>query len=153
MEQKENCGLKGWWRIEVVSPEGVVKDVREVENVIAATGMREVAGLILTDIGGTGFDYLALGTASTAPSTANTTLGAEFYRTAGTGTRVTTTHADDTAQLSGSFTMTTTATLNECGIFNSSSVGVLLARTTYSAISTENNDTVNAVYKVQVGTT
>ena len=148
---KDNIGLKGKWRIEVLNSEGALKDTKEFTNIITNAGKAEVAGLILTDVTSTNdFDYLALGTSNTAPAAAQTALVAEVYRTGGTGTRTTTAETNDTAQLSGSFSITASNTLQECGILNSSSTGVLLARTTYSAISVESGDTVNAVYKVQV---
>lgn len=148
---KENLGVKGYFEIEVRDKEGNLKAKRISPNTVTNAGKAEIAGLILTDVTGVNdFDYLALGTGTTTPSATDTALVAELYRTAGTGTRITTSVANDTAQLSGSFSMTTTANIAEVGIFNSSSGGVLLARSTFSAIATQNGDIINAIYKTQV---
>jgi hypothetical protein len=141
--------LKGNIRLEVTR-EGQIVDVREVTNTVVNSGKAQVAALILTDVGGTAFDYLALGTSNTAPAAAQTTLVAELYRTAGTGTRITTSVANDTARLSGSFAITGSATLREMGILNSSSTGILLARATFSDLAVNNADTVNAIYNIVV---
>jgi hypothetical protein len=142
--------LKGNIRLEVVSKDGNILDVREVTNTVMNTGKAQVAALILSDVGGTAFDYLALGTSNTAPSASQTALQAEVYRTAGTGTRITTSVANDTAKLSGSFSITASATLREMGILNSSSTGILLARATFSDLAVNNADTVNAIYNIVV---
>jgi len=148
---KDNCGLRGMIKIEKISALGEV-EVREIPNTITNTGKQQVASLLLTDVGGTAFDYLAIGTASTAPSTANTALGSEAYRVAGAGTRVTgSSGISDSSRLSGSFNITTTATMREMGIFNSSSTGIMLGRATFSDLAVNNGDTVNAVYTVIVG--
>lgn len=143
------ASLKGNIKLEVVRNNEVV-DSREVTNTIMNTGKAQVAGLILTDVGGTAFDYLAVGTGNTAPGATQTALVAELYRTAGTGTRITTSVANDTARLSGSFAITGSATLREMGILNSSSTGVMLARATFSDLAVNNADTVNAIYNIVV---
>ena len=146
---KEKTGLSGKFKLELVSPEGTIKAVREIPNTIMNTGLAEMSGLLLSDVGGNAFDHLALGEDNTAPNATQSSLISEAYRTGGDGTQETTAQTDDTAQLSGSFSITSSVTLQEAGIFNSSSGGVMLARTTYSSISASNGDTVNAVYKVQ----
>lgn len=145
----EGFNLKGWVRLEKITPRGET-EIREVTNTITNTGKAQIAAIALTDVGGTAFDYLAIGTSNTAPSATQSALIAEAYRTASTGTRITTAVTNDTAKLSGSFSITASATMRELGMLNSSSGGILLARATYSDIAVSNGDTINAVYNIQI---
>ena len=145
----EKFGLKGRFRIACLRNNEVIAE-RDSENTIMNAGKAEVSSLILTDVGGTAFDYIAIGTNSTAPNATQTALLAQQYRVAGTGSQTTTTVTNDTARLTGSIAITSTATLQEAGIFNSSSAGDMLARTTYSAISVNSGDTLNIGYDVAV---
>ena len=138
--------LNGNIKVQVVRNNEIV-ETREITNTVTSVGKSAVAGLILSDVAGTAFDYLAVGTGNTAPGTASTALVAELYRTGGTGTRNTSTA---TATLSGSFAITASATLREMGILNSSSTGTLLARATFSDLAVNNADTVNAIYNIVV---
>jgi len=148
VEKKQPIKLKGKFRIAVLDEKDNLKESREVENTIMNAGLAEISGLILTDVGGNAFDYLALGTGTTAPTASQTTLVGEKYRSAGTGSQETTTVSDDTARLTTSVAMTASNSLTEVGIFNSSSTGVMLARTTFSAVSVADGDTVNLGYDV-----
>jgi len=95
-----------------------------------------VTGLMLSDVGGTAFDYLAVGTDSTAPSASDTALGAEITdsglaRAAGTGSRETTTVTNDTAKLTHTWSsITADKSIRELGVFASG--GTMLARATLS---------------------
>jgi hypothetical protein len=99
-------------------------------------GFAEVAGLLLTDVGGTAFDYIAIGTGTTAEAATDTALVAETHRAAGTGTRVTVNVTNDTAQLTYTFSgYATTEAITESGVFNAATGGTLLCRKTFSALN------------------
>ncbi len=141
--------LKGKFQIACLRDNEVVAE-REIENTIMNAGKAEVTSLMLTDVGGVAFDYLAVGTSATAPNATQTALVAEMYRAASTGSQQTTTTTNDTARLTTSISMTASNTIQEAGIFNSSSAGDMLARTTFSGISVNNGDTLNIGYEVQL---
>jgi len=141
--------LKGKFRIACLRDNEVIAE-REIDNTIMNAGKAIVSGLILTDVGGTAFDYLAVGTSATAPNATQTALIAEKYRVAGTGSRQTTTVTNDTARLTGSIAITASNSIQEAGILNASSNGDMLARTTFSAISVSASDTLNVGYSVKV---
>lgn len=147
--EKDNVGLKGRFKIACLRDNEVIAE-RDIENTIMNAGKAEVSGLILTDIGGVAFDYVAVGTSATAPNATQTALIAQVYRVAGTGSQQQTTVANDTARLTASIAMTASNSIQEAGIFNSSSAGDMLARTTFSAISVNNGDTLNVGYAVAV---
>lgn len=119
--------------------------------------MAEVAGLILTDIGGTAFDYVAIGTSNTAESKAHTALQAQAgNRGAGVGTRVTTTDTDDTAQWVYTFDSTDglsgSQTIQEAGVFNAAAAGVMLFRKIFTGkvCDWDAGDTLEITAKCQV---
>jgi len=147
--EKEQTKLKGNFKIACLRDNQVIAE-REIDNTIMNAGKAEISGLILTDVGGTAFDYLAVGTSATAPNATQSALIAEKYRVAGTGSQQTTTVTNDTARLTASIIITASNSIQEAGIFNSSSGGTILARTTFSAINVSDSDTLNVGYDVRV---
>jgi hypothetical protein len=125
-------------------------------NGITNAGFAEVAGLLLTDVGGTDFDYVAIGTGTTAFDPAQTALVTETKRKAGTGTRVTTIVANDTAQLQVTFaaadTLSGTDAITESGGFNAAAAGTMLCRQTFAALNLnwDAGDSLQVTWKVQV---
>ena len=120
---------------------------------ITNAGMAEVAGLIGTDTTGdvTAFDYIAIGTGTTAPSATDTALVSEQQRAAATGTRVTTTVTNDTLQLvKDAFSFSGSYAITEVGVFNASTGGTMLSRSTFSAVNVTANDTLKVTVKIQV---
>jgi len=148
MEIKQTAKMKGRFKIAVLDENNNLKAEREVENTIMNAGLKVVTGLMLADIGEDAFDHLAIGTGTDAPNATDTSMYAETYRSAGTGSQETDSVTDDTAQLTTSISITSSNDVTEAGIFNSSSTGDMLARTTFSAVSVADGDTVNLGYSV-----
>jgi len=115
--------------------------VVEKDNLITTVGKAEMSGLLLTDIGGTAFDYCAIGIGTTAANAADTTLETESMRVAGTGTQTTTSTANDTAHLETSFSIVATLAITESGMLNAGSSGDLLNRQTFAAVNVISGDT------------
>lgn len=134
--------------------DGVVKEERTIQNTITTLGKAAIAGLMLADVGGTAFDYIAIGVGT--PS--DTALGSESTTNGGarrgaanvTGTQVTTTLTNDTAQWVTTFTFTGALAITEEGIFNAASTGTMLASQTFSAINVADTDTMTITHKVKV---
>ena len=126
------------------------------ENTITNSGKAEVAGLICADVGGTAFDYIAIGTGTTPESATDTALENETHRIGGgdvTGSLTTTTVTNDTVQLVGTFSgYTGTESITESGVFNASSGGTMLCRQTFSAINVDwdAGDSLQITWKIQV---
>jgi len=124
-------------------------------NCLTNTGFAALAGLILVDIGGTAFDYLAIGTGTNVAAAANTTLQTEIKRKTGTGTRVTTTVTNDTAQLVTTFSsadgLSGTSSVTEVGEFNDPSAGTMLMRQIFTAesLNWDAGDSFEVTVKVQ----
>lgn len=146
----EKTNLKGTFHVAVLGEDGSEKFHISSPNTIMNAGKKVVSGLILSDVGEDAFDYLAIGTSATAPDATQSALIAEAYRVAGTGSQETTTVTDDTARLTTSIAITSSISVQEAGVFNSSSTGDMLARSTFSAVAVNNGDTVNLGYDVVV---
>jgi hypothetical protein len=120
-------------------------------DVITTVGKNAVA----EKIGGLGshadFEALALGTSGTAAAATNTALAAEI---AGSGlARATATVSTTTAnilQLVHTWTATGTKAIKECGIFNHASTGTMLARSDFSSITVDSDDSIQITYKITV---
>jgi hypothetical protein len=154
---KENIALNGYFKIDHYDRYGNLIEIIETPNLITNAGKAEVSGLIGTDTtsGRTAFDYIAVGTGTTAATATDTQLGTEvtnigLTRAAGTGSRVTTSVANDTFQLTYGFSVTGTAAVTEAGVLNAASTGVLLCRQTFSALNVINGDSLTITWKVQI---
>lgn len=160
MKQKlkdEGAQLQGFIKIDHFDKAGNLIETVNTPNALMNLGFKEVAGLFNTDQAGsyTAFDYIAVGTGTTAATATDTTLETEvtnlgLTRAAGTGTSVTTNVTDDTAQFLKSFTVTGAAAVTESGVLNAASTGTLLCRQTFSAINVANGDTLQITWKVTV---
>lgn len=154
----EKTGLKLLGEIYLLlrDGDGRVKDERRIKNTITSVGKAQLAAFIAADIGGTGFDYIAVGigspTATFLGSESTTNGGAKRGAGDVVGTQVTTTTTDDTAQLVTTFTFTGSLVLTEAGIFNAAVVntGIMLASQSFSALNVANTDTLQITWKVKV---
>jgi hypothetical protein len=129
-------------------------------NSITKYGMAEVSGLILGTTG-TAFTYVAIGTGTTADSVNSQTLGTEKKRKTASLSRVSTDQTNDTAEWVATFSsadsLTGTDSIDETGILNASSTGILLLHiagtTNYGAADSCNwdqGDTLQITIKCQV---
>ena len=160
MEQnlkQEGAKLKGFIVIDHFDNSGNLIESVETPNALTNTGFAEVAGLINSDQSGshTAWDYVAVGTGTTAATATDTALETEetengLTRAAGTGTRVTETVANDTSQILHSFSVSGSVAVTESAILNASSNGVMLCRQTFSAINVADGDTLQITWKVTV---
>lgn len=146
-------GVKGIINIVVKDANGKVKEKRTIRNKIVNAGLAAIAGLLLSDVSVDDFDYIAVGTGTDAAAAGDTTLGTEITdsgleRAAGTGTRETTTVANDTAQLTKTFTVTGTKAVTEAGILNAAAAGTLLARQVFSAINVVSGDSLAISWRI-----
>ena len=156
MKTKEKLKMKGLILIEVKDKNGKVKENRDVTNTITNASLAEVTGLM----GGVGaktvFDYLAVGTGTTASAAADTALETEINdsglaRAQVTPTQETTTQTDDTLQLVKAWSVSGTKAVTECGILNAASNGTLLGHQVFAALNVISGDTLTLTYSVVQG--
>lgn len=152
---QEKIGLTGTIHLVLKDRDGKIKEERVIKNLIVNAGKAEVAALIGAVAGGVAFGYIAIGTGTTAPAAANTTLEAEITtgggaRAASVNTQVTTTVTNDTLQAVKTFTFTLSFAVTESGLFNDATAGDMLARQTFSVINVANGDTLTVTWKIAV---
>lgn len=150
---KEEIKLKGWYEFNIIDVNGNVRDSFTVDNSIMNAGLAQLASLA-GDASATPFTYLALGTSSTAVAASQTALQAEITdtglaRASATVSRVTTTQTNDTLQEYYEWTASGSKTIEEVGIFNASSAGVMLSRALTSTKTVTNGEKINVTYKVK----
>ena len=119
------------------------------------TGFASVAGLLLTDVGDTAYDYIGIGTGVVAAGPTDTDLGTPVKRKAGTGTRQTTIVANDTSQIIVTFaaadTLSGTDAITESGVMNAAVAGTMACRQTFDPlnINWDSLDSLQVTWKIQ----
>lgn len=148
--------LKTMGRIDFILKDkfGRIKKEWTVYNGITNAGKAAMAGLVGNTGGISAFTFLAVGTSNTAFAAAQTTLQAEIStnglaRAAATISRITTSQTNDTLSLAISFNVSGSSTVEEIGIFNAGSVGIMLGRALTGTTSLVNGDQLQATYTVQ----
>lgn len=146
--------IRGFVRLQVVNPDGTIASNTDFEE----NGIPNVALAVFSGLAGntgaqTALTYLAVGTSSTAFSASQTALQAEIVdsglaRTIATITRSTTTQTNDTLQLDYTWTASGSKTINEIGVFNAASVGVMGARKVTTATAIVSGQLLIATYKI-----
>lgn len=132
-------------RVELRGPDGELKAVREIHNVICTAGKQQIlkasSAKYLNQ-----FAYLAIGTSSTSPAAGDTTLGAEVARSS----IITPTNPDsNTLQFVATFAAGVgTGAIQECGLLDASSVGNLLSHLTFSVINKGASDSLTVTYQI-----
>lgn len=139
--------VKGKLDIVLRNASGVVIEERHIPNLVVDTGNNYIASR-MKDATATAMTHMAVGTGGTAPTAGDTTLAIEAARVALTSTTVT---GNAVAYVATFPAGTGTAALVEAGLFNASSAGTMLARTTYSVINKGAADTLTVTWTITVG--
>lgn len=140
--------LKGTYRL-VHKRNGKVLSDETVNNLIVNAGRAQLA--LLAGQSGSLFTYIAVGTSNTAVAVTDTTLTAEIVasglsRATGTVSRITTTVANDTYQVTKIFTATGAVSVEEIGVLNASSAGTMLSHALSGTKTLANTDTLAVTY-------
>jgi hypothetical protein len=148
----DSLKIKGVIEFRIRDKDGNIKDEWTVENLITSAGKAQLA-LLAGDASATPFTYLELGISSTAVAVGQTALQSAIVdsgleRAAATVSRVTTNVANDTLQLYKLWTATGSKTIEEIGIFNAASAGVMLGRALTTSKILVSEDSFEATYKV-----
>lgn len=153
----EGLALRGNVDIVLYNEAGAVKDERHIDNLIVDAGVEGVASRIAPHDGSVNptaaYNFIALGTGSTAVAAGDTALAAELP-TGANYARL----QDATAQYSAStkklvLSVTfapgqATGTLRESGIFNAAAGGNMFARQTFTEITKASGDTLTVTWTI-----
>ena len=142
----EEITITGSLNIILVDETGIVKDERDIKNVVVTTGKGYIASR-MKDATATAMSHMAIGTGTTAAAVGDTALVSEANRQALTSTAV------SGGQVTYSATFGNgqgTGALTEAAILNASSGGTMLCRTVFSVINKGANDTLAITWTVTV---
>lgn len=120
--------------------------VQQVPNLVVTAGKNYVASR-MKDATTSAMSHMAIGTGSTSPAAGNTALGSESHRSALTSTTVSSNVVSYVASFGAG---DGTGAITEAGLFNASSSGDMLCRTTFSVVNKGSQDSMTITWEVTV---
>lgn len=151
---KGKFGISGRVKLTCHKKDGSLKwSTGWMENVITNTGLAEFIKLSGHNLGGTRFQYLAVGSGTTDEDATQTALVTEISdgglaRAEATVTSETDTVDDDTLKLVHSWTATATRTVEEIGFFNDASAGTMGGRKLTGTKEVDEDEVLTGEYEV-----
>ena len=144
----DNIKITGDVRIDLFDANGVVKDTREIKNLVVTVGKTFIAsrmvGVLATVMG-----WMELGTGTTAAAVGDTTL-----QTVIASSRVALTSGTSATNVATSVVSfpagTGTGAVTEAGIFNAASAGTMLCRTVFSVVNKGAADAMSITWTITV---
>ena len=143
----EGFKLSGKLTLALYNAEGDLTLFREMRNLIVQVGKNFGASALIA-ASASPFTNIAVGTGATAPSLADTTLGVETGRVAFS----TATVAANVVTMTATFAAgVASGALQESGIFNSNTAGIMLSRVTFPTINKGAADSLVITWGITVG--
>lgn len=148
MNAQENIKPTGLVTIVHSNAQGEVIKEFQVPNLVVTTGKNFIASkIVATTNSPVSMTHMAIGTGAVSPAAGDLTLGTEGGRQLLTGSTVT----NNTITFTSSFPAGSgTGAVTEAGIFNASSSGTMLCRTTFPAVNKAAGDTIAITWVVTV---
>lgn len=144
----DNIKITGDVKIDIIGADGVLKDSREIKNLVVTTGKTFIASRIV-GVASTVMGWMELGTGTTAAAVGDTTL-----QTVISGSRVTLTSgtaATNVVTYVASFPAGTgTGAVTEAGVFNAASAGTMLCRTVFAVVNKGAADAMSITWTITV---
>jgi hypothetical protein len=138
----------GQVHIQHFDKEGNLKGERQVKNLVVTTGKNYIASkMVATTNTPVSMTHMGIGTGSTTPAAANTALGSQTGRVTLSGSSVSGNAITYTATFPAG---TGDGAITEAGIFNASSGGTMLCRTTFPVVNKASGDTIAVTWVVTV---
>lgn len=168
MSHKENLKLLGTLDIVLTDVNGVVKDQRNIKNLVVEDGLRWLTQSALkTTNTPAAMTHMGIGDGTTAAGTSNTDLvGTNKLRVAfttapqanasaagGTGNLVFITQFLSGDRLPNHVANGNNSSITEAGIFNASSGGTMLCRTVFPVVNKGDNDTMTITWTITLSAT
>lgn len=137
--------------VELRGPDGKLKEVREIHNLVVTAGKNHIADQLSSSPGQAAMGWMAIGTGVAAAAAGDTLLGTEIDRNALTSRTDATnvvTYVGDWAAGDG-----TNSAITEAGIFNivTANTITMLARATFTLINKGAGDTLKITWTVTIG--
>lgn len=129
----------------VFDKDGVVKDTREIKNLVVTTGRNFIASRMTGTP--TAMSHMAIGSGTTAAAAGDTALESELGRvslTSATTAGVVTTYVATFGAGTG------TGAITEAGVFNASTSGILLCRSVFPVVNKGADDGMSITWQITV---
>lgn len=145
----ETLKITGAVSLKLLDKEGNVIDERSIPNLVVNAGKTFIAASMLktTTNSPVAMTHMAVGTSGTAPAAGDTALGGE----AGRVVLASATSSSNVVTYTATFPAGTgTGALVEAGIFNASSSGTMLCRTTFPVVNKGAADAMSITWTITV---
>ncbi len=131
--------------VEITGPDGLVKDRREIKNLVVTAGKTFIAARMVGTP--TAMSHMAVGAGTTAAAAGDTALGSELGRVALASATSTGAVITYTATFPAG---TATGAVTEAGTLNAASGGTLLCRTVFSVVNKGVDDAMSITWAITV---
>ncbi len=148
--QKVTEELKATGLVKIVQTNAAGEIVKEfkVPNLVVTSGKSHIAAKIAaTTNSPAAMTHMAIGTGTSTPGASDTALGTQTGRVSLSGSVVSTNTITYTATFPAG---TGDGAITEAGIFNASSGGTMLCRTTFPVVTKQSGDTIAITWVVTV---
>jgi hypothetical protein len=143
--------IKGRLTVEHRNAAGQVVNTFEVDNLVVTDGKQHIASRLGDASPPTAMSHMAIGSDSTTAAITQEALISELGRVGLTSTTVNVTANNSTVTYAATFPAGTgTGNVYEAGVFNASSSGVMLCRTTFPLVTKQSGDTIAITWVVTV---
>lgn len=119
--------------------------IQEIPNLVVTTGKNFIASRMTGST--TAMSHMSIGSSSTAAAAGDAALGAELGRVALSSSSTTAAVTTYSATFPAG---TGTGAVVEAGIFNASSAGTMLCRTTFAVVNKGANDTLTITWQITI---
>lgn len=142
----ENIKVTGDVSIKVFDEHGNVKDERTIKNLVVTTGKGFIASRMV-GASASVMSHMAIGSSSTIAANADSALGGELGRAALTSSGASGAVVTYVASFAAGVG---TGAVVEAGMFNDSSSGTMLCRTTFAVVNKGANDGMSITWTITV---
>lgn len=146
MDLNETLKAKGELKVTVLGENGSVKQEFVVPNLVVSVGKNYIASRMASG-SATVMSHMAIGTGTASPAAADTTLAIEAGRVSLSSFSASTNVVTGTATFPAG---TGTGAITEAAIFNASSSGTMLCRTTFPVVNKLSSDSIAITWVITV---
>lgn len=144
----ENLKATGAVQIQRFNAVGMLVEEHNVSNLVVTAGKNYIAAkMVATTNVPASMTHMGIGTGTGTPAAADTTLGTQTGRVSLSGSTVSTNTITYTATFPAG---TGDGAITEAGVFNASSGGTMLCRTTFPVVNKAAGDTIAITWVVTV---
>lgn len=146
MNTQEELKASGALRVVLTGPNGEIKEEHEFKNLVVTTGKNFVASRMVGASANV-MSHMGIGSDGTAPAAGNSALGTELGRVALSSSNASANVVTYTATFPAG---TGTGAVVEAGVFNASSAGTMLCRTTFAVVNKGADDAMSVTWTVTI---